>query len=309
MSNKTRNKLVLTQPSDKEVVLTRVFEAPRELVFKAFTDARLIPQWWGPRGHKTVVDKLELRPGGAWRIVSTDTEGGTHAFRGTHREITPPLRIVRTFEYEPMAGHISVESAEFSESQGKTTVTITSTFSNQADRDGMVQSGMEWGATQTMDRLEELLALGSVATVDREVVASRLIHAPRALLYEAFTDPKQVNQWWGPQGFKNKDVHMDVRVGGEWRFTMVGPDGKEYRNRNVFKELLPPERISYEHGEEGNTVFRSTITFEEVGQDTVVTVRLLFGNKETRDMVEEQHHAVEGAQQELEKLAAFVKGL
>jgi uncharacterized protein YndB with AHSA1/START domain len=94
----------LTLPSDLEIVMTRVFNAPRELVWKALTGPEAIPQWWGPRYLTTVVDKMDVRVGGAWRYVQHDPDGNEHAFNGVYKELTPPERIVYTFEYEPMAG-------------------------------------------------------------------------------------------------------------------------------------------------------------------------------------------------------------
>src|SRR5712691_738154 len=100
----------ITLPSDREILITREFGAPRDAVFKAMTDPDLIPRWWGPRAYTTVVDKMDVRPGGKWRFINRPPDGAEHAFRGEYREIIPPERIVQTFEYEPMAGHISVET-------------------------------------------------------------------------------------------------------------------------------------------------------------------------------------------------------
>src|ERR1700737_4723679 len=96
----------VTLPSDKEIVITREFDAPRELVFKAMTDPDLIPRWWGPRGQTTTVDKMDVRPGGTWRFVMGAADGMKSGFRGEYREVVAPERIVQTFEWEPMAGHI-----------------------------------------------------------------------------------------------------------------------------------------------------------------------------------------------------------
>ena len=149
--------LTLTLPSDREIVMTRVFDAPRELVWKAYTDPAAIPQWWGPRRHATTVDKMDVRPGGAWRYVSRDADGNEYAFRGEYREVVPPERIVATFEFEPMPGHVSVETLTLVEHDGKTTLTNTSVFDSVEDRDGMLQSGMEEGVRETYDRLAEYL--------------------------------------------------------------------------------------------------------------------------------------------------------
>jgi uncharacterized protein YndB with AHSA1/START domain len=155
----TMPKMKLTaEPGEQQLVLTRVFDAPRELVFRAFTDPELIPQWWGPRRYTTTIDKMDVRPGGSWRFVHRGEDGQEFAFRGVYHEITPPERIVWTFEFEGMPGHISLDTAVFEEEDGKTRLTATSVFQSVQDRDGMIQSGMEEGAAEGYDRLDDLLA-------------------------------------------------------------------------------------------------------------------------------------------------------
>lgn len=151
----------VTTPTDREIHIERVFDAPRERVFATFTDPKLIPEWWGPRGVTTVVDQMDVRPGGTWRFVVHNSDGSETAFRGTYREITPPDRIVQTFEWEGMPGHVSVETAEFEDLDGRTKVTTTSIFHTQEERDGMLNSGMERGMNETYARLDELLARGA----------------------------------------------------------------------------------------------------------------------------------------------------
>jgi uncharacterized protein YndB with AHSA1/START domain len=147
-------------PSDREIVSERVFDAPRDRVFAAYTDPELSPQWWGPRGTTTIVDQMDVRPGGAWRFVNRDSDGSETGFRGTYREVTPPERIVQTFEWEGMPGHVLVETATFEDLGGRTKVTATSLFHTSEERDGMLASGMERGLTETHDCLAELLAQG-----------------------------------------------------------------------------------------------------------------------------------------------------
>jgi uncharacterized protein YndB with AHSA1/START domain len=106
----------------------------------------------------TIVDRMEVRPGGAWRFVMREADGEEIGFRGTYREVTPPERIVQTFEYEPMPGHVIVETATFEDLGGRTKVTTSSLFHTNEERDGMLASGMERGLTETHDRLAELLA-------------------------------------------------------------------------------------------------------------------------------------------------------
>ncbi len=157
MVETSSSRMTLTLPSDRQIVVTRVFDAPQELVWKAYTDPAAIPQWWGPRSHTTTVDKMDVRPGGAWRYVSHDADGNEYGFRGEYREVVPLQRLVATFEFEPMPGHVSVETLTLVEHEGKTALTNTSVFDSVEDRDGMLQSGMEQGLRETYDRLAEYL--------------------------------------------------------------------------------------------------------------------------------------------------------
>jgi len=148
----------ITTPTDREIYIERVFDAPRDRVFAVYTDPELIPEWWGPRGGTTIVDAMDVRAGGAYRFVMRGADGSETAFRGTYREVTPPERIVQTFEWEGMPGHVSVETAVFEDLGEQTKVTTTSIFHTAQERDGMLDSGMERGLNETYERLDEVLA-------------------------------------------------------------------------------------------------------------------------------------------------------
>ena len=148
----------VTTLSEREVAIERVFNAPRERVFVAYTDPQLIPQWWGPRRMTTIVDQMDVRPGGAWRFISHDCEGQEQSFRGIYREVTSPERLVQTFEWEGMPGHVAVETVTFEDLGERTRMRTTSLFHTTEERDGMLSSGMESGVTESHERLEELLA-------------------------------------------------------------------------------------------------------------------------------------------------------
>ncbi|MGE5172677.1 MAG: SRPBCC family protein [Betaproteobacteria bacterium] len=137
--------------------MTRVFDASRDLLFKAHTDKNLIPQWWGPARFKTTTDKLDVKPGGLWRFVQRDAAGSTYAFHGVYHELSPE-RIVGTFEFEGMPGRVSLDSVTFEEMGGKTKLIEKTVFQSVEDRDGMLKEGMEEGVYESMDRLAELLA-------------------------------------------------------------------------------------------------------------------------------------------------------
>lgn len=151
-------KLEVSLPSDTEIKQVRAFDAPRDLVFKALTDPQILSQWWGPHGFTVTVDQLDFQPGGKWRFIQRDPEGNEYAFRGEFREIEPPRRMAQTFEYEGMPGQIAVEAMTLEEQDGVTTLTTISSFPTKEARDGMIESGMEQGASESMERLEAILA-------------------------------------------------------------------------------------------------------------------------------------------------------
>jgi uncharacterized protein YndB with AHSA1/START domain len=149
----------VTTPSEREVYIERVFEASPERVFAAFIDPEMIPRWWGPRGTTTIVEQMDVRPGGAWRFVHRMDDGSETGFRGVYREVTPPERLVQTFEWEGMPGHVCVETADFEDvGEGRTKVSSTTLFHMTEERDGMLESGMEKGMNESFERLDELLA-------------------------------------------------------------------------------------------------------------------------------------------------------
>ena len=156
MGTASKFDLKVKKLSDTELQITREFDAPREIVFRAMTDPTLLAKWWGPRRYRTVVDTMDVRPGGKWRMRNIGADG-EHAFRGEFREVTPPERVVWTFEYEPLPGHISVETMTLTEREGRTLLTVHDVFSSKEDLDGMLQSGMESGMAESYDRLDDLI--------------------------------------------------------------------------------------------------------------------------------------------------------
>ena len=140
------------------ITIARDFDAPQALVWRALTEPGLLAQWWGQPGGTTSVDKHDLRVGGEWRFVERDAAGNESAFRGVFREIVPPQRIVQTFEYEPWAGHVIVETMTLEERNGRTTLLAVEQFDNIEDLEGMYQSGMEDGTEKSYNQLAALLS-------------------------------------------------------------------------------------------------------------------------------------------------------
>ena len=150
-------KAKITTPRDREVRIERVFNAHRDRVWKAITDPSLLAQWWG-RGNKVVVEKFEPVRGGHWRFVE-HSDHGTHGFEGRFAEIVPPEKVVQTFEWDGMPGHVALETMTLEDlGDGRTRLVTTSLFMTNEDRDGMLQSGMESGVNESYAALDRLLA-------------------------------------------------------------------------------------------------------------------------------------------------------
>lgn len=155
-------------------------------------------------------------------------------------------------------------------------------------------------------------------TKDREIVITRELNAPRELVFDAWTDPKHIAEWWGPNGFTVTSFKMDARVGGVWQFVMHGPNGVDYDNTIVYSEIVRPERLVYKHGEgalKGDLAkpspgeFVVTVTFEPLQADankTLLTMHSLFYSASEREFVVKEHHAIEGGKQTIERLAKYI---
>src|SRR6516225_7856846 len=151
-------------------------------------------------------------------------------------------------------------------------------------------------------------APAEAATADREIVISRVINAPRELVFEVFTEVRHLSRWWGPAGFTTTTRSFEFRVGGAWDFVMHGPDGTDYQEWITWREIVPPERIALLHGESRHdpNAFESVLTFEPASEQTRIVMRAVFPTKELRDEAVEKYHAIESGEQTLRNLAAYV---
>jgi uncharacterized protein YndB with AHSA1/START domain len=159
MTTSTRHgSAVVTLPSDREIRITRVFDAPAELVFKAWTTPELVRRWWGYESSPLVVCEIDLRPGGAWRYVTRDADGTELGWHGTYLEIEGPHRLVSTEVFEGYPDGEAQDTLTLREGDGTTMLTITVLHSSVENRDGHIASGMEGGLQHSLDRVEDLLA-------------------------------------------------------------------------------------------------------------------------------------------------------
>jgi len=288
---------------EPELVLTRVFKAPRGPVFAAWTEPTQVAQWWGPNGFTNPVCELDVRPGGAVRIHMRGPDGTVYPMTGVYQEIVEPERLVFTSAALDESGKPLFEvlnTVAFVEHDGTTKLTVRARVVKSTAGAAPYLAGMEAGWTQSLERLGVHLA----GTADREIVATRVVDAPREHVFEMFTDRQHVARWWGPKGFTSTIDEMDVRPGGVWRFVMHGPDGIDYKNKIVYDEIARPERLVYTHT--GGAQFQATATFTSYGEKTVLAMRMLFESSRERDRVVKKFGAIEGLSQTLDRLEAYV---
>jgi uncharacterized protein YndB with AHSA1/START domain len=252
-----------------EIVITRVFDAPRHLVFEAFMDPVHIGSWWGPKGFTTTTHQMDFRPGGIWRHTMHGPDGTDYENENVYVEIAKPERLVYDHVSEPR--HRT--TITFENEGGKTRLTFRMVFPTAADRGRTVtKHGAIEGGKQMMERLATRLAY-------RDLVVTRVFDAPRALVFAAWTDPARLQQWWGPERFTNPVCEFDARPGGAIRIHMRGPDGTVYPMTGVVREIVPPELLAFTCtplDANGEAMFETTnmVTFEEHQGKTKLTLRI-----------------------------------
>ncbi|TWT46692.1 SRPBCC family protein [Botrimarina hoheduenensis] len=296
-----------------DIVLCRVFDAPRELVWQAWTESEHIAGWFGPACFTTRVVENDFRPGGAYRYVMIGPDGTEYPFGGSFLEIRPHECVVATDEFDEGFSLDNVEllprgmvtTTLFEDVGGRTRVTIRIAHPTIEDRDRHDDMGVIGGWRSSFHCLDELLS--EVQEQNRSIEVERVIAAPRELAYDAFLDTTNITHWWGPEGFTTTTRAVQTRPDGRWRFTMHGPDGRDYENLVIYRELSRPERLCYDHpgGEEfENVSMNTTVTFTEVEPDkTRVTMQMTFATAAERDRVEQAYGAIEGAHHTLARLA------
>ncbi len=270
------------RPSDREIVIERVFNAPRELVWKAWTDPLHVVHWWGPRGFTTTVETMDVRPGGIWKHVMHGPDGANYPNRSVFSEVVEPERIVFSQggrrEGGPEVNFVSTWTFD-ALSHDRTKVTIRMVFPSAGDRDRVAREfGAVEGGKQTLGRLAGHLKSLMSNPAEREVVITRTLDAPRDLVFQVWTNPEHLARWWGPLGFTNPVCELDVRPGGKWRMVMRGPDGAEYPSQGVYREVVRPERLVFTNDavdQSGSPLIQglTAVTFESKGTRTRLVLR------------------------------------
>jgi len=256
----------------RSIVVTRVFDAPRTLVFDAWTDAKHVGRWWGPKGFTTTTHQIDVRPGGVWRFTMHGPDGADYPNKITYLEIVKPERLVYDNGDQGEPGYFQ-STVTFAEEGMKTRLSLRMLFPTAGERDAVVKkyNALE-GANQHLDRLGEQLEKMQTLTT------TRIFDAPREVVFQAWTDPKKLQRWWGPKGFTNPVCEVDVRPGGAIRIHMRAPDGTVYPMVGVFHEIVVPERLVFTSSAldgNGHPLFEvlNTVTFAAEGGKTKLTVR------------------------------------
>jgi uncharacterized protein YndB with AHSA1/START domain len=235
------------QPSDTEIIISRVLHAPRELVWEAWTNPKHVVNWWGPRGFTNTTKRHEFRVGGYWEHTMHGPDGTNYPNKAKFLEIVPLERIVfllgggsdleaderrgatfrATWTFEPVDG-------------GKTRLTGRMVFPSKEARDRVVRDfGAIEGGKQTLERAAEYVA----GLYTKPFLISREFAAPRDLVWSAWTERERFMTWFMPKGFKNAYAKMDLRPGGMFHYCLAAPDGKELWGRAVYCEIVPPAKL------------------------------------------------------------------
>jgi uncharacterized protein YndB with AHSA1/START domain len=277
--------------SDREIVISRVLDAPRERVWEAMADPAQVIHWWGPRGFTTTIEKMDVRPGGVWKHVMHGPDGVDYPNASVFKEVVKPERIVFAHGGAkpggPGANFVATWSFEALDDGSKTRLTIRMVFPSAQERDTVAKVyGAIEGGKQTLERLSEYLPkVASAPSAD--FVITRVFDAPRELVFRAWAETERMAQWFGPKGFTTITAKNDPRPGGTYHWCMKSPDGQAMWGKWVYREIVAPERLVFVNSfsDEAGNITRhpwssdwplemlTTVTFAEDAGRTTLTIR------------------------------------
>ena len=286
---------------ERTVVATRVFDAPRELVYKAWTDPHQLGQWFPPKDFTSPRCEVDPRPGGIFRCDMKGPDGAMFVGTGLFREVVPNERLVFTFAGEESVPPPILVTVLFEAQGNKTKLTMQQTAETVADYEDLLKLGVTEGTNQSFDKLDELLARTprsrtAASVAGRTLTLTRVFDAPRELVWKAYTDPTQIVKWMFANDWESPFAETDVRPGGAFRIGMQPADHSEegFTFSGTYREIVKPERIVQALGD-GRVV---TTTFEDQKGKTKLTLSL--------EMSESEEAERTGWTQILENLAVHV---
>ena len=300
-----------------EITITRLIDAPRERVFRAWTDPQQLDQWWGPQGFTNVTQVCDVRPGGRWQYVMHGPAGETYDNLILYEAIEESARL----SYAHSSGEGSDDefhtTVTFEDVQGQTLLTMRMTFSSAEDYEEALAIGAIEGGHSTLDKLTEHVVFDSGIGA---LVITRLINAPVAAVWRAWTEPERLKRWWGPAIFTSPRAEIDFREGGRYLFSMRSPEEQDFFTVGRFVEIAPHERIVFTDSfsdADGNAVpptqygmseafpmeSQVIVEFEDLDGRTRLTI--INRGIPIDDLT---HYARQGWTESMAKLAAVVEG-
>lgn len=266
----------------REIWISRVFNAPREMVWEVWTKPEHISNWWGPRGFSTTTQSMDVRAGGEWKLVMHGPDGTDYAGVIRYDEVTAPS--VLRYRHGGAGADVVVN---FDAEGQQTRVTMRMTFASVEEMETVrKRANADEGMAQTIARLGEYLVLHKARTMgampaegamEREIVLTRVLKAPRELVWAAWTEPEHMMQWWGPRAYSCPKAEIDLRPGGKMLMVMRGPDGADMPCAGEVVEVKAPERLvfkTYVDGPDGKRLLEglNTVTLTEQDGKTVMTL-------------------------------------
>ena len=293
------------------IVIERVYNAPIAIVWKALTDKEEMKNWY--------FDVPDFKPevGNNFSFIGKNKEGQNMLHLSTVREVIPNQKLSYSWRYDGYPGD-SLLTFELFEEEGKTRLKLTHeglhTFPamEMFDKKNFTEGWTYILGTSLREFTEQssdvqLLGASLPQIGNRTMHISRMLNAPRELVYKVWTDPEHIKHWWGPQGFTNTIEEMDVRAGGMWKLVMHGPDGTDYRNVSEFKEVIPMERLVYEH--QTGPFFIATVTFKEQGSKTLFTMEMEFPTEDILQQTIQTFKADIGMVQNVDRLEQYLANI
>lgn len=302
--------------AERELVFSRVFDAPRALVFKAWTQANHVAGWFGPDGFTTTTHEMDVRPGGVWRFTMHGPDGRDYPNHIVYLEVVPPERL-RYRHSSGAEGDAGFEvTVDFVRRGAATELTMRMLFASAAERDRIAREfGAIEGAHQTLNRLaEHLLVKGSFRLTaepdEPTIVITRLFDAPRRLVFEAYTRPEHLVHWFGCDEAPMSGCQVDLRPGGTYRFALRLPGGGECTFDGEYREIAPPVRLVYTQRFNGDREAEAvvTTTLVDEGGRTRLTETILARSVEHRDRLLATGLDA-GAEEALDRLERVVQGM
>ncbi len=289
----------------REISITRLVNAPRELVWEVWTNPEHIRHWWGPSGFYSTIFEMDVRPGGNWEFILHGPDGRDYKNKSVYVIVQKPEKLV----YDHVSGPVFRFTALFTEQGDQTQITIQMLFESADLRDKVVKefNAVE-GLIQNVEKMKTYLAQGFPAG---ELVFTRIIRAPRELVFKAWTDPRMLSKWWGPNGFTNPVCELEAVPHGRIYIDMKSPGGTLYPMDGEVLEIIPPEKLVFtsaalDQQQQRLLEVRNTLTLEETDGNT----RLSLHVKVSGMRPEGKQHLkgmTEGWSQSLERLINLVE--